>query len=292
MNLKEYLVFDIGGTFIKWSLINEYFEIIKSDKFALNDQKDAILMFDQIGLIVKEIEKDNQISAIGISTAGTVDPFSSKVLGKNANIKNYGGINIKEQIKKYFSKLVVVENDANAALIGETTLQKINKPNILMMTIGTDIGGGILIDHKLYHGSSATAGEIGFQYVGNNLRWGKHFSTVGLINLIKENLGINIEAGEILMSNDDGIKSIVDIWYKGLANGIANLIASFNFDLIIIGGAISESKLFDLGKIKSYIDEFLELPQFINSYQLIKAQFGNKAAILGMVQLINQSLKT
>ena len=292
MNLRKYLIFDIGGTFIKWSLVNERFQILDSNKFALNDEKDAYLMFEQIGIVIKNINKNNDIVGIGVATAGTVNPVDSVILGKNANIKNYGGVNIKEQIAKYFKGLVIVENDANAATIGEIRVQDIKNSNALMMTIGTDIGGGIIINDNLYHGSYFTAGEIGFQIVRNNLRWGEHFSTIGLINMIKNNCKINLEAKDILNSSDPNIQFYLDDWYKGLANGIANLIASFNFGLIIIGGGISESPDFDLVRIKKYINQFLSLPQFISSYQLVKAQLGNQAAILGMTYLINQSLKT
>ena len=292
MNLRKYLIFDIGGTFIKWSLVNEKFQILDSNKFALNEEKDAYLMFEQIGIVIKDINKNNDIVAIGVATAGTVNPVDSVILGKNANIKNYGGVNIKEQIAKYFKGLVIVENDANAATIGEIRVQDIKISNALMMTIGTDIGGGIIINDNLYHGSYFMAGEIGFQIVRNNLRWGEHFSTIGLINMIKNNCKINLEAKDILNSSDPNIQFYLDDWYKGLANGIANLIASFNFGLIIIGGGISESPDFDLVRIKKYINQFLSLPQFISSYQLVKAQLGNQAAILGMTYLINQSLKT
>lgn len=288
--MKNYLIFDIGGTFIKWSLIDENYNIIKSNKFESNGKTtSAKVLMKKIGDKINKIEQEENILAIGISTAGTVNPIDSTMLGDIENIKDYSGLNIKKELSVYTNKRIFVENDANAAIIGEMILLNENCKNILMITLGTDIGGGIIIDRNIYRGSNGFAGEVGFQIIDNK-RWGEHFSTIGLINSIKTNYNLNLTAKEILESKEMKIQNLVDYWYKGLANGIANLIVSMNFDSIIIGGGISESELFNISKIQNYTNQFLKLSQFVSSYKLLKAKRGNNAAIYGMTKIIKDSL--
>lgn len=286
---RIYLVFDIGGTFTKWAIIDSNYRIIKNDKFAFNGKEnDGKKLLQMIGEIIINLSNEYKIDSIGISTAGIVDPKTSKML-EVTNIKNFKNLIIKNEINKFTKKKVFVENDANAATIGETTEKSIKKyNNVLMMTLGTDIGGGIIINKKIYQGNGM-AGEIGHQIIDGK-RWGEYYSSQGLIKLVKLENNVKMTTYEILESKDSKIKKTIDNWYKGIANGIANLIVSMNFEAIIIGGGISESNKFSLEKIQKYVDKFLNNHQFISSYKLYKAQKGNNAAIIGMAKVINENL--
>ena len=289
--MQQYLIFDVGATFIKWARIQADLEICQQGKFALNQAKSAALMLTQIGQIIQEQEKQNLIRAIGLATAGTVVPQKGIILGQNANIEGYGGLNLKELLGQYTKLPIYIENDANAAILGELTNINLKPQNALMLTLGTDIGGGLVLNQKLYYGSNGMAGEIGFQTVQNDLRWGEYFSASGLIKLVKLKHQQDYLAEEILKTIDPAIVKTRNFWYHGLANGIANLIATLNLDLIIIGGALSEAPTFDLKLLKNEINQFLKLPQFVDSYELMVAQFGNQAALLGMASLIKKDLK-
>lgn len=286
---RIYLVFDIGGTFTKWAIIDSSYRIIKNDKFAFNGKEnDGKKLLQIIGEKIINLSNEYKIDSVGISTAGVVDPKTSKML-EVTNIKNFKNLIIKNEINKFTKKKVFVENDANAATIGETTEKNIKKyNNVLMMTLGTDIGGGIIINKKIYQGNGM-AGEIGHQIIDGR-RWGEYYSSQGLIKLVKLENNVKMTTYEILESKDSKIKKTIDNWYKGIANGIANLIVSMNFEAIIIGGGISESNKFSLEKIQKHVDKFLNNHQFINSYKLYKAQKGNNAAIIGMAKVINENL--
>lgn len=290
--MKKYLIFDIGGTFVKWAIINSNFEIIENSKWPFNGKIEGKeVLIKKISNKIEEIEKQIDISAIGISTAGIVDPNTSEMAKITHNIKNWGGTNIKKELSFFTKKPIFVENDANAAIIGESTAKHLtNHKNILMITLGTDVGGGIIIDNNIYRGTHGFAGEVGFQFIDGNKRWGETASTKGLIELIKERNNVEISTYDILNSQDEKIIKSLDIWYKKIANGLTNFIVSFNFDAIIIGGGISESELFDLNKITDYINGFLLIPEFKHSYKLYKASMGNNAAIIGMTKIINNSI--
>ncbi len=287
MKNKKYLVFDIGGTFIKWGVVTSEFEIIENSKFAFDGQNLGYKpLIKEIGNLVKQIESKYDISGIGITIPGVVDPKTSKIAGEVLNIKDMGHKDIKKDVSKFSSKVVVIENDANAAALGESTDKKFKEyRNILMVTLGTGIGGGIILDQKLFHGNGM-AGEIGRSIIeGRN--WEQNFSAKGLTKLVNEMNRKELTTYEILESKDKEIVKTLEFWYRGIGIGIANLIFTLNFEAIIIGGGISESKLFDLKKIKKYIDECLIQPEFINSYKIFKASKGNNAALIGMAKMLN-----
>ena len=286
----NYLVFDIGGTFVKWAIVNSSYKILHNSKFPFNGKVDgAPWLFKEIKKILNNNKDKYNIKAIGISTAGAVDPKTSKLLGVVVNIKGFDNIDLKEHISKFTNLPIYVENDANAATIGEMLEDQVSKfDNVLMLTLGTDIGGGVIINKQLYHGKGV-AGEVGHQIIKDR-RWGEYFSAIGLSKLVKEFTSRDLKTPEIIKSKDKSIIKVVNYWYSGLANGIANLITSMNFDAIIIGGGISESEYFKLPTLKEHIDFYLGKPQFIESYKLFKAKKGNNAAILGMADVINKNM--
>lgn len=287
--MKKYLIFDIGGTFIKWAIVNQNHEIIQNYKFAFDGKKlGAKKLLEEIGKKVIEIESNWKIDAIGISTAGIINPKTTQIMSDAANIKNYNGIILKNEIKKFTNTKIFVENDANAAVIGESIEKNVKKyKNLLLITLGTDIGGGIILNNKIYRGYSGIAGEIGYQIIDNK-RWGSYFSAKGLIKLVKEFNNRELTTYEILNSSDPNVIDTLNYWYEGIAKGIANMLLIMNFEAIIIGGGISESTFFDIKKIQKNIDIYLVEPKFKESYKIFKATKGNSAAIIGMAELINR----
>ncbi|MGL5733145.1 MAG: ROK family protein [Metamycoplasmataceae bacterium] len=291
-NEKNYLIFDIGGTFIKWSVITSNFYILKNDKYSFDAMvKPGSELLDSIGNKINEVNQEFTIDAIGISTAGDVDPNSSLIIGSTPNHKDYTGLNIRQSLSKYTNLPIFVENDANAAVIGESVNGNLKKYNSgVLLTLGTDIGGGIMIDKKLFRGYSGSAGEVGYFNVDGK-RWGTYFSARGLIRL-SEKLNLDSLSPEnILKSKDPKLMEISEYWYKGLAIGIANIISLLNVEAIVIGGGLSEAGIIDFKKMKNITDTFLEQEHLKNSYVILKSLNGNQASIDGMCELINNKIE-
>ncbi len=290
-NLK-YLIFDIGGTFIKWSIIENNFNILKTDKYSFDATiKSGIELLSSIGRKIQEISEEFEITAIGISTAGDVDPKSSTIIGSTPNHKDYTGLNIKKILSEFTKLPIFVENDGNAAVIGESVNGNLKKYNDgILLTLGTDIGCGIMINRKLFRGYSGSAGEVGYFNVDGK-RWGTYFSARGLIKLSEKINVSNFNPEEILASRDKEFIEISEYWYKGLAAGISNIIALLNVEAVIIGGGLSESGIIDLKKIKSLIDFNLEEKHLQSSFVLLNSLNGNQASIDGMCELINDRSK-
>lgn len=287
---NKYIIYDIGGTFIKWAIVDNEYNIIEKNKFPFNC-KNKDCKNELIPIIGKQIiefqNKFKNIKGIGISTAGDVNRKTTEILGSTPNHKNYTGINFKNELSKYTSLELVVDNDANCAILGETTNGLLKNIDVaILITLGTDIGGGIIINNDVYRGWLGTAGEVGYMNVLGK-RWGTYFSAIGLSRIVKEKYNKEIDPNDIL-KNDKEFEQEINFWYQGLSIGIANLISLFNPKKIIIGGGLSESKLINLNKINEIKNKILIENHLINSCQIELSSNGNDSAIYGCVKLLNQ----
>lgn len=288
---KIYLTFDIGGTFIKWAIANSDFEILENGKFPFdamnkNCKKE---MIKEIGQKAIELNNKYKIEGIAVSTAGDVNSETTEIIGATPNHKNYTGTNFKKELSKYIDLPFAIGNDANLAVLGESVKGQLKDVNDgVMITLGTDIGSGIVINKKLFEGFTGCAANAGYLNVLGR-RFGTYFSAIGLVRLVKEMKNITIkEPVDIL--NDKKLSDICDYWYKGLSYGIANIITLLCPQKIILGGGLSESGKVDLKKIKKYVNEVLIEKHLINACKIEISKHGNYSAIYGCVKLLNDKL--
>ncbi len=170
---KEYVItIDLGGTKILSALIDEKRNIVAKIKLATDSNKGADYLVECIAQSVKELLEKTKISekkikALSLGVPGTVNPESGIIsVAPNLNIKNY---NIKEALQKYFNIPVLLENDVNMAGLGIKIFEYNNKVNnMLVVFVGTGIGGALFFNGKMYRGSSFYAGEIGHIKVNKN----------------------------------------------------------------------------------------------------------------------------
>jgi len=154
---------DIGGTNVTIALVTEKGEITRKIRFPTRPKEGKSQTIERIGEGLEEIVKSvpfDSIHGVGIGAAGDIDQergiirFSPNLFWKNVPLVNL--------IRRKFKLKVVLENDANAAAWGTYILEHGRKVrNLLCVTLGTGVGGGIIIEGKIYHGSSGSAGEIG-----------------------------------------------------------------------------------------------------------------------------------
>ncbi len=166
MNTKKYIVFDIGGTFVKYAVVDSSFKIIMKDKFPFEAMKRDCKkeMIPLIGKTITDLEKKyGKVDGIGISTAGDIDPNTTLVIGACPNHNNYAGTIFKDVLKPYTSAPLVVENDANIAALGESVNGDLKGiKDAVMITLGTGIGCGIIIDGKIFKGPSGCGANVGY----------------------------------------------------------------------------------------------------------------------------------
>ena len=183
--MKKFMVFDIGGSSIKWSVIKESGEFIESNKFIVPSNKDEF--FYELAKITNEMKEKYEVKGIAISAPGAVDSETGIIGGLSA-IPYIHGPNFKEILKKATNLNVEIENDANCAALGECWLGagKENK-DLAFVVCGSGIGGAIVKDKKIHGGIHKHGGEFGYCSINCELdgepkftSWSKAGSTTAL----------------------------------------------------------------------------------------------------------------
>ncbi|WP_414838808.1 ROK family protein [Carnobacterium sp. TMP28] len=286
--MKKYLCIDIGGTAIKYSVYNELGESDIAVKSALVQQtSEGTEIMDNVVKIVSDTLERETIAGICISSAGVVDATLGKVIYSGYTIPNYTGTPIKAILEEKFAIPCEVENDVNCACLGEYWLGAgRNSSSLICLTVGTGVGGAIMLEDRLVHGYSHTAGEIGYMTIlGENFQ--DLASTSSLIKRVAERKNKEEAQGltgykvfELAKKGDIVCIEEIDNMVKTLALGITNLLYLFNPETLILGGGIMGQKEMLKEKIDQAVAETIIDPMF-NKTTIKFAQKGNDAGLLG-----------
>lgn len=284
--MKKYISIDIGGTFIKYGLIDEYGHILKKHELATEASKGGEQILKKVLKIVEDYNKNQAIEGVAISTAGMVDTKKGSIRHASELIPRYTGINFKKPIKEKFDLPCQVENDVNCAGLAEYKSGAGKDSKIaLILTIGTGIGGCAIINDKLYHGSSGSAMEVGYMVMQDSTfeRLGSAKALVeNVANLKNENLE-DWDGKKIfdLAKNGDKICiRAIDYMCDVLAKGISNISYILNPDTVILGGGIMAQEDYLYAKIDKKLEIYLEKPIY-NEISLKFARNQNSAGMLG-----------
>lgn len=287
------LAIDIGGTSIKLCISDERGN---TEEFKSIDSESEKGGKHLMGKITQEItENFKDFDAIGISTAGQVDSVKGSIIYANENIPNYTGMNVKDIFEERFGVPVKVENDVNAAALGEKFFGIGKKyEDFLCLTYGTGVGGAIIIDSKIYKGYNGSAAEFGHMILHTagetspNRRTGyyeEYASTTALVREAKK-LNGNYDNGkkifEGLAKGDVELEKLFNKWVLEVAYGLVSLIHIFNPSAIIMGGGIMEQQRI-ITLVTSKVKELIM--ESFSSVAILKATLGNKAGLLGAVSL-------
>ena len=165
---KYVACFDIGGTFIKYAMIDEQGMVHEQGKITtpVQNQKKEILY--RICEVIYEFEKSYKIHSVGVSSCGIIDNIKGEVL-YSANISGYSGTKIADYIYSETGYVASIENDVRSACLGEMWKGVgQGKEHIVLITLGTGIGSGIIINGKILQGVKGLAGELGHMIIVHN----------------------------------------------------------------------------------------------------------------------------
>lgn len=251
---------------------------------------------------------------MGVGSPGCIDINSGKVLGSCPNLPFWVGTNLK-QIFRRFSVPVAVDNDANLMALAEAKrgVAK-NSRNIICLTIGSGIGGGIILNGEIFRGSDFAAGEIGHTTVGfskEKCRCGaidclETYASVNsmlkmtqrlikinqkgvLYNLIRRNENrLDLEIFFQAFHNKDSIaRKIVNQTCQILSSGIANGVNILNPDMVVIGGGLVEVDSHIIQKIEQQVKQ-KAFATATKNLKIKKAKLGNQAGFIGAAYLASQ----
>lgn len=284
--MKKYVSLDIGGTFIKYGLINDLGEIIEKHEIPTEANKGGGQILDKVLKIVEAYKENNDIEGVGISTAGMVDVENGSIKYSSDLIPNYTGTNFKEAIKEKFGLETAVENDVNCAGIGEYNKGAGKQSKIaLILTIGTGIGGCAIINGEVYHGVSGSALEVGYMKIGNGT-----LQSLGSTKTLVENVASKKgddpdnwdgkKIFELAKNGDEICVKAIDYMCDILAIGIANISYVLNPDTVILGGGIMAQADYLYEIIDKKLKEYLIEPVY-DQISLKFAENENSAGMLG-----------
>ena len=290
--MMYYICIDIGGTSIKYGVLSEKGEIFIDGTVSTKvTEKENFILSDVKKLIRNILDeyRNYEIKGICVSTAGVVNPEKGEIAYAGPTIPKYTGTKIKEELEKEFSISCEVENDVNCAGLGEywKGAGKGSK-SMVCLTIGTGIGGSVILDGKLLNGTGYTAGEIGYMDVNGsyiqNIASSKYL--VEKVQKEKEEKeGITdaitgVDIFELAKKGDEiciaGINEII----SNLAVGVRNIIYLLNPEVIVIGGGITAQKEYLEEKIRKEVNDGM-ISDMFRKTRIELAQQGNQAGLLG-----------
>lgn len=296
---------DIGGTAVKLGLISPQGEVLRRAErsVSFDGYRTPILqtvlaaareLMDSLGADLRA-----GIGGIGISAAGQIDTHTGRVAGTCGNLPGWIGVNLKEAFEQAFGRPAWAMNDANCALLGEAwTGRARGYRDVVMVTLGTGVGGGVLAEGRILQGMLGFGGELGHmplkagdlpctcgnagcyeQYASVTAllrRAGEHWARQGL-----ENPPENAKA--LFDLAEQGLPealALLEAWISDIALGLVGLTHLFNPQLILIGGGVSrqgERLIRPLGdKIRA-----LAMPRFGETLEVRAASLGNDAGMIG-----------
>ncbi len=309
--MKYYIGIDLGGTNIKAGVVNENYEIIAKSTCKTNLPRPAEeICADMAKVSLEAVEKAGltiaDIECIGIGTPGIAN--SAEGIIEYSNNLGFDNVPVVELMRKHIDKPVYVENDANAAAYGEFVAGSAKgATNAVAITLGTGVGGGIIIGGKIYSGSNFAGAEIGHMVIevdGPQCTCGRKgcfevfSSATGLIRMTKEAMDADKTSLMWEMSKEDdhisarlpfnamraGDKSateVVNKYIKYLAAGITNTINIFQPDVLCIGGGVCNEGDPLLVPMKELVAKEVYTRASKKNTKIVIASLGNDAGIIG-----------
>ncbi len=307
---------DIGGMTIKVGLVNENGKIVLSRAFATEQEKGFKSMVARTAEMVRALLDEANYSlldlgGIGFGIPGTVDSKKGMIVSAvNIGCKNE---KLVEEMAQYFNVPIAVGNDANMAALGEQRFGAgKGHENVVMITLGTGIGGGIIIDGKLYEGNGGAGGEVGHQIIvvdgeqcncGRRGCWERYASATGLINQTKyamadnanslmhkiasENGGVDGKTAFLAKdAGDEAGRKVVEQYLHYLSEGLLNLAYVLHPEMFIIGGGISHEGKNVMDPLREKLNESLQSSGMLPLIEIVQASLGNNAGIIGAAALV------
>ena len=285
------LAIDIGGTMIKYGLVSSDGEILSTDKIETEAEKGLENILNKIDNIFKKYKENNPVG-IAVSGTGQINGIIGKVIGGNPIIPNWIGTNLVKILEKKYNLPIVLENDVNCVALGEKWIGAgKNLKNFICLTIGTGIGGGIILNNQLFRGENFVAGEFGHILIKKG-EFEQFASTTALIRLVKERTEKTLNGKEIFDLEKKEIveyQEVISEWLENLTDGLSSIVYCFNPANIILGGGVIEQGEALINRVKNSLFKKIGL-QFKEKLNIIQAKLGNNAGMIGASYLLLEKI--
>ena len=304
---------DVGGTKVLGGVVTDSGEVLKTARKD-TPREGGKALTQTIADVAKELMQEYTVDSVGVCAAGFVSSDRKTMLA-TPNIADWNGVNLDYELTSLIGVPVVIENDANAAAWGEVKFGAARgKENVLMITVGTGIGGGIIANGRLHRGAFGIAAEVGhMRVVPDGIKCGcgaygcfeQYGSGNALVRFAREYAQADSAAGAHLLSLGDGTiqgisggaitsaaaagDSLSLKAFSTLGNwlgaGIASLSVVLDPECVVIGGGVIDAGDILLSPIRDGLEKYMPFAGLHPYPQVIPALLGNDAGLVGAADL-------
>ncbi|MBU1905684.1 MAG: ROK family protein [Candidatus Omnitrophica bacterium] len=307
MPAKFIVAVDLGGTNLKLALIDSKYRIIdrrslSTKKFRKKEDLISAIVNSVNNIIAGNSLVRKNILGVGLGLPGPVD-IKRGIVHFLPNIPGWKEVNLQKILKKRLKLPVFIDNDANLMCLAEQRLGAAKGlRNVVCLTLGTGVGGGIIIEDRLYRGSNFAAGEIGHMPInekgplcncGGVACLEAYIGNVPILKEAKKMFGSGISLEGVSLLAKRGNKEAKKFWLiiaKRLAANIIGVVNLLNPDAIVIGGGVAEAGLVLFDRIKDIVKK-QAMPVQARAVKILRAKMGNNAGLIGAALLVKGNLK-
>ena len=292
------LAIDLGGTEVKLGLADGAGRIRakRSESVAFDGYRTPILDTTIRAAERFLAEQGGPVEGIAVSACGQIDPENGTVIGTNGKIPHYEGVSLKAELEKKFGKETWALNDANAAALGEAFAGRARGlKDVIMVTLGTGVGGGVITGGRLLSGHRGIAGELGHFTLrqdgpacpcGKRGCWEHYASTTALVARCEKASGRTGLNGKIIFREVEAAEPVfrreLAGWISDIAAGLTGLIHIFNPEMALIGGGVSAQEELLIRPLREAVLREA-MPRFAEGLRIERAMLGNDAGMIGAV---------
>jgi glucokinase len=311
-----YLGVDLGGTNIAIGLVDEQGRIVHQDSIPTGRDRSATVILEEMALLALAVVKEagialDQVNSVGVGSPGAPDVQNGVILYNN-NL-GFRNVPVRAELQRYIPLPIYVDNDANCAALAEGLLGAAGGVRYsVTVTLGTGIGGGVIIDHSIYSGFNNAGAELGHMVIaaggklctcGRRGCWEAYASARGLIEAAQA--AAEKEPASLLFKLVDGDftritaqtpfdaaqagdqvgAAVVEEYLDYLAIGIGNIINIFQPEVIVLGGGVSKQGMALLTPLEEKVKQEQYGLEGVPAAKLRLAVLGNEAGIVGAALL-------
>ena len=307
--MKQYFGIDIGGTAVKLGIVDETGRVLFKGEESVSFDGYQTPVLTTVRRAAKEFLTTNSIpveslAGIGVSATGQIDSRKGIVAGTCGNFPNYIGSPIKAALEEDFGLPVTVANDANCMTLGEVWVGAAQGyTDVIGVTLGTGVGGGILTGGHLLEGARGLGGELGHYRThaldgvdctcGAKGCWERYAATTALVRAAQEKNPDWKDGRAIFAAAEAGnetVLALLDHWTDEIAQSLAGMVHIFNPQLILIGGGVSAQQELLIEPIAAKVKASV-MPAFAEGLEVRAAQLHNDAGMVGAVYYFRQTME-
>lgn len=307
--MNRYLGVDVGGTSVKLGIVTDTGKILEKCCFRVDfDHYQTPILKTTLSrtqaFLCEQGISPAELTAIGVSATGQIDVRTGVVVGSAGHIRHYIGSDFLQGFTQAFARPVTVLNDANSAVLGEHWIGRARGcSDVVMVTIGTGVGGGIIVGGKLLSGRIGIAGELGHFTIdqngvlcscGNRGCYEQYASMRALVRSVQDilpELPYAISPEELngkkifewFWDGDYRVGELVKAWIRRIAVGLIGLTHLFNPEMLLLGGGVSGEGEPFLQLVREQVFSGV-MPRFAEGLRLEAASLGNDAGLIGAIR--------